>query len=68
MAYFDENLVRQVRACGDGASVHTRNKVICYYCWLKTSSKVRKELETMMQKALNTSDWKPLRIRMRKWF
>jgi tripartite-type tricarboxylate transporter receptor subunit TctC len=68
MAYFDADLVKQVKSCDNGADVHTRNKAVCYYCWLKLNPEVRQELESMMRKALASGDWQPLRIRMRRWF
>jgi hypothetical protein len=68
MTHLDVNLIQQVKICGDGASVHTRNKAICYYSWYKTSPKIRKELETKMRQALASGDWSALQQRMRKWF
>lgn len=68
MIDINKDLVKRVQSCGDGASVHTRNKAICYYCYAKTTPKLREELETLMQEALGTGDWSILKQRMRRWF
>lgn len=68
MTVVDQQLVKAVQSVVDGASIHTRNKAVCYYQYAELKPEKRAVLDAMMRKSLEINDWAPLRQYMRYWF